>query len=105
MTDSASTTKMPPMMASTISWRTITATVPRAAPSARAPTSPMKTCAGWVLNHRNAKPAPAIAEQKINSSPEPGMCGKKRYLEYTCLLYTSDAADDLLCVDLGGRRI
>ena len=30
------------------------------------------------------------------------------YLEYNlsnCLLYTSDAADDLLCVDLGGRRI
>ena len=26
-------------------------------------------------------------------------------LEYACLLYTSDAADDLLCVDLGGRRI
>src|SRR5450756_2786747 len=25
------------------------------------------------------------------------------YME--CLLYTSDAADDLLCVDLGGRRI
>jgi len=24
---------------------------------------------------------------------------------YNCLLYTSDAADDLLCVDLGGRRI
>ena len=22
----------------------------------------------------------------------------------SCLLYTSDAADDLLCVDLGGRR-
>ena len=22
----------------------------------------------------------------------------------TCLLYTSDAADELLCVDLGGRR-
>src|SRR5450756_770767 len=28
----------------------------------------------------------------------------KRLLEH-CLLYTSDAADDLLCVDLGGRRI
>ena len=28
---------------------------------------------------------------------------KKGYL--SCLLYTSDAADDLLCVDLGGRRI
>src|SRR5450756_1858132 len=26
-------------------------------------------------------------------------------LLYSCLLYTSDAADDLLCVDLGGRRI
>ena len=32
----------------------------------------------------------------------------QRYLEglnISCLLYTSDAADDLLCVDLGGRRI
>ena len=33
---------------------------------------------------------------------------KKRYggkgVETACLLYTSDAADDLLCVDLGGRR-
>src|SRR5450756_3251752 len=28
---------------------------------------------------------------------------EQRFL--TCLLYTSDAADDLLCVDLGGRRI
>ena len=28
------------------------------------------------------------------------------YLEdVTCLLYTSDAADDMQCVDLGGRRI
>src|SRR5659263_145138 len=26
-------------------------------------------------------------------------------LYHLCLLYTSDAADDLLCVDLGGRRI
>src|SRR5665213_3040454 len=25
-------------------------------------------------------------------------------LNHDCLLYTSDAADDLLCVDLGGRR-
>eukprot|EP00657_Telonema_sp_P-1_P000698 TRINITY_DN11369_c0_g1_i1.p1 TRINITY_DN11369_c0_g1~~TRINITY_DN11369_c0_g1_i1.p1 ORF type:complete len:106 (-),score=46.81 TRINITY_DN11369_c0_g1_i1:26-343(-) len=28
-----------------------------------------------------------------------------RVKEKSCLLYTSDAADDLLCVDLGGRRI
>ena len=26
-------------------------------------------------------------------------------IHLACLLYTSDAADDLLCVDLGGRRI
>ena len=26
-------------------------------------------------------------------------------LVYGCLFYTSDAADDLLCVDLGGRRL
>ena len=32
-------------------------------------------------------------------------CVKKRSQSYSCLLYTSDAADDLLCVDLGGRRI
>ena len=31
---------------------------------------------------------------------------KTDYQQYKgCLLYTSDAADDLLCVDLGGRRI
>src|SRR5450756_887501 len=29
----------------------------------------------------------------------------RREDEVICLLYTSDAADDLLCVDLGGRRI
>ena len=28
-----------------------------------------------------------------------------RVVPSNCLLYTSDAADDLLCVDLGGRRI
>src|SRR5680860_1752340 len=31
--------------------------------------------------------------------------GKARGTTTVCLLYTSDAADDLLCVDLGGRRI
>src|SRR5450756_45738 len=33
------------------------------------------------------------------------MSAKKDALVNICLLYTSDAADDLLCVDLGGRRI
>ena len=27
------------------------------------------------------------------------------WLILSCLLYTSDAADDMQCVDLGGRRI
>ena len=34
----------------------------------------------------------------LAANPEPHEC-------IPCLLYTSDAADDLLCVDLGGRRI
>ena len=29
----------------------------------------------------------------------------KEKLYVNCLLYTSDAADDMQCVDLGGRRI
>ena len=68
-----STTKMPPMTKKTISWRTITAMVPSAPPRASAPTSPMNTCAGCVLNHKKASPAPAIAEQNTSNSPEPGM--------------------------------
>src|SRR5659263_723273 len=34
-----------------------------------------------------------------------GDCYKLYIKKLSCLLYTSDAADDLLCVDLGGRRI
>ena len=35
----------------------------------------------------------------VDAVPALGVAGD------ACLLYTSDAADDLLCVDLGGRRI
>ena len=40
-------------------------------------------------------------------SPEDALAEIRHTVEgyHTCLLYTSDAADDLLCVDLGGRRI
>ena len=31
--------------------------------------------------------------------------GSKKGKRSSCLLYTSDAADDMQCVDLGGRRI
>src|SRR5680860_1891472 len=37
------------------------------------------------------------AQRTLGTNPSPESC--------SCLLYTSDAADDLLCVDLGGRRI
>src|SRR5680860_78286 len=39
----------------------------------------------------------------VQAGPQEG--GRWRPLWPLCLLYTSDAADDLLCVDLGGRRI
>ena len=32
-------------------------------------------------------------------------CNTDFAMYYSCLLYTSDAADDMQCVDLGGRRI
>src|SRR5659263_254630 len=41
-----------------------------------------------------------MMQTKINAN-----IGTSRDYVDICLLYTSDAADDLLCVDLGGRRI
>ena len=52
---------------------------------------------------------PAAGQQEIGIAEHvgaeeivPAYTGEERA---NCLLYTSDAADDLLCVDLGGRRI
>ena len=39
---------------------------------------------------------------KVKFTP---LSAKERFTALTCLLYTSDAADDSLRVDLGGRRI
>ena len=41
----------------------------------------------------------------LTSSSSPGVSLKQEGISYICLLYTSDAADDTPCVDLGGRRI
>ena len=43
----------------------------------------------------------------VNSESSKGISLNKfaQSMGVTCLLYTSDAADDLLCVDFGGRRI
>ncbi len=37
---------------------------------------------------------------RVDTADREQTCG----IPWSCLLYTSDAADDLLCVDLGGRR-
>src|SRR5450756_3132525 len=39
-----------------------------------------------------------VCDVEAKCGGDPGHCSQR------CLLYTSDAADDLLCVDLGGRR-
>src|SRR5680860_83303 len=48
--------------------------------------------AGTVVEQGEGVESPAIGDRVVA-------------LNMGCLLYTSDAADDLLCVDLGGRRI
>ena len=51
-----------------------------------------RTAAGAVPAHRRRRlEEPLLSEALERRGP--------------CLLYSSDAADDLLCVDLGGRRI
>ena len=47
-----------------------------------------------------------VADPVIVDSVSPGDGVTDVYSQYSpCLLYTSDAADDQLCVDLVGRRI
>src|SRR5450756_61971 len=45
---------------------------------------------------------PVAASRARTNSRSPNCPWVYRRLPTTCLLYTSDAADDLLCVDLGG---
>ena len=61
MTDTASSTNSPPIMASTISCLTATAIAPSMPPSASEPVSPMKIEAGGALNQRKPRPG---AEQR-----------------------------------------
>ena len=48
-----------------------------------------------------------IREVALHGDPLASACNRtgRGAMAHPCLLYTSDAADDLLCVDLGGRRI
>src|SRR6185503_10487574 len=68
ITDSASSTNRPPTSTSSSSCLHSTATVPMAPPSASDPTSPMNISAGWALNQRKPRLAPASAVQKIVTS-------------------------------------
>ena len=52
---------------------------------------------------RDARLGQACGRLLYPCNPEVGDIGSACII--ICLLYTSDAADDLLCVDLGGRRI
>ena len=47
----------------------------------------------------------AVANAEHNLGMDPSTLVISSAWANSCLLYTSDAADDLLCVDLGGRRI
>ena len=59
-----------------------------------------------------ADPIADVVSRAMRQSRDKRFSSAREYLEAlrlavpeSCLLYTSDAADDLLCVDLGGRRI
>ena len=54
----------------------------------------------WLATRRIHQPRPRMAKQMPPSTTSVSVTNG-----LSCLLYTSDAADDLLCVDLGGRRI
>src|SRR5450756_3119249 len=69
----------------------------------------------WAPTTMNTSPARILflrsreAKERLKPALNPGNVDKTMAAPVTaiigCLLYTSDAADDLLCVDLGGRRI
>src|SRR5450756_3098699 len=70
----------------------------------RTATAPLK-CSGWGhANTSRSSPAPHLPKPNMAATLE-SSAPELQHPYHTCLLYTSDAADDLLCVDLGGRRI
>ena len=63
------------------------------------PSAPVITIMGHV-DHGKTSLLDAIRQTNVIATEAGGITQ-----HIGCLLYTSDAADDLLCVDLGGRRI
>eukprot|EP00657_Telonema_sp_P-1_P007877 TRINITY_DN28204_c0_g1_i1.p1 TRINITY_DN28204_c0_g1~~TRINITY_DN28204_c0_g1_i1.p1 ORF type:complete len:131 (-),score=37.80 TRINITY_DN28204_c0_g1_i1:29-421(-) len=54
---------------------------------------------------RTAIAALTTAKKRVSEEKWVGMMLQRILSLFACLLYTSDAADDLLCVDLGGPRL
>src|SRR5450756_1917859 len=82
--------------------------------SCRSPPAESRHQEGWrgSIPRRPSTPGCGTASQWAASASRPATSpeipAENRPLpecRSSCLLYTSDAADDLLCVDLGGRRI
>ena len=73
ITEIASKTNKPPVIANTISCLVIMPTAPKDPPKAKDPVSPINIFAGGALNHKNPRHAPIIAPQKTVTSPAPSI--------------------------------
>ena len=78
ITDNASATKTPPMIAYTISNLRSTAMQAKAAPNEREPTSPINISAGYELYQRKPSPDPTMPLAKIATSETSGKYGINR---------------------------
>ena len=83
ITDIASKTNKPPVIAKTISCLVIIPTPPSDPPKESDPVSPINIFAGGALNHKNPKQAPMIDPQKTDAAPTPSIYGICKYSEKT----------------------
>ena len=67
-------------------------------------TQEIKDEIGFCLKKNAVKVATGLRKQRMLKKDIHQFLLSKGYT-ISCLLYTSDAADDLLCVDFGGRRL
>ena len=81
ITEKASKTKRPPVMANTISCFVIIPIAPNDPPNDKEPVSPINIFAGGALYQRKPKHEPTIDPQKIESSPTSGMYCICKYSE------------------------
>src|SRR5680860_1782097 len=65
----------------------------------------LRTITHWWRSILSRYSSQGTAQNDEDNASQPGLQPTGSSFLQSCLLYTSDAADDLLCVDLGGRRI